>query len=101
MSVLFNGSATTEIYTLSLHDALPIWIARRAYVDLDPGYTQIWHESGGWDSGLEDHDLHFTVGTNIGTPRCDLPTGGLRWRDPESTRLKSRHAKLQSALFRL
>src|SRR5256886_12440524 len=30
----FNDTATTEIYTLSLHDALPIWIApaiRRAH----------------------------------------------------------------------
>src|SRR5438874_3422444 len=26
----FNGTATTEIYTLSLHDALPIWKAGRA-----------------------------------------------------------------------
>src|SRR5436189_2173482 len=24
----FNDTATTEIYTLSLHDALPIWIGR-------------------------------------------------------------------------
>ena len=24
--VFFNDTATTEIYTLSLHDALPIWI---------------------------------------------------------------------------
>src|SRR5476649_3104087 len=26
----FNDTATTEIYTLSLHDALPIWACRRA-----------------------------------------------------------------------
>src|SRR3712207_9119710 len=26
----FNDTATTEIYTLSLHDALPIWLARKA-----------------------------------------------------------------------
>src|ERR1044072_3877084 len=26
-SFFFNDSATTEIYTLSLHDALPIWVA--------------------------------------------------------------------------
>src|SRR2546430_3306824 len=26
----FNDTATTEIYTLSLHDALPIWAARKA-----------------------------------------------------------------------
>ena len=25
MSFFFNDTATTEIYTLSLHDALPIW----------------------------------------------------------------------------
>src|SRR3712207_7075059 len=25
MFFFFNGAATTEIYTLSLHDALPIW----------------------------------------------------------------------------
>src|SRR5438552_13482952 len=24
----FNDTATTEIYTLSLHDALPIWVCR-------------------------------------------------------------------------
>src|SRR5271170_8319560 len=26
----FNDTATTEIYTLSLHDALPIWAAKHA-----------------------------------------------------------------------
>src|SRR5256885_6414296 len=26
----FNDTATTEIYTLSLHDALPIWTAQKA-----------------------------------------------------------------------
>src|SRR5258705_8012442 len=32
----FNDTATTEIYTLSLHDALPIWPARRAAVLDEP-----------------------------------------------------------------
>src|SRR2546429_1438713 len=27
----FNDTATTEIYTLSLHDALPIWLATLAH----------------------------------------------------------------------
>src|SRR3712207_7450090 len=27
MIFFFNDTATTEIYTLSLHDALPIWVA--------------------------------------------------------------------------
>jgi hypothetical protein len=55
-------------------------LPRRVFVDLDPGFTQIWHASGGDAAGLEGHDLHFTVGTNIGTPTCDLPTGGIHWR---------------------
>src|ERR1043166_10335432 len=33
----FNDTATTEIYTLSLHDALPIYSARRVRNDL-PGH---------------------------------------------------------------
>lgn len=55
-------------------------LAHRVFVDLDPGYTQIWHASGGDAAGLEGHELHFTVGANVGTATCDLPTGGIRWR---------------------
>lgn len=55
-------------------------LPRRVFVDLDPGYTQIWHASGGDAAGLEGHELHFSVGTNVGTAECDLPTGGIRWR---------------------
>jgi hypothetical protein len=51
---------------------------RRAFIDLDPGYTQIWH-SQGHDVGLEGHDLHFTIGANIGTHHSSLPTCGVRW----------------------
>src|SRR3712207_9406269 len=32
--LFFNDTATTEIYTLSLHDALPIFAVRRAEVPL-------------------------------------------------------------------
>jgi hypothetical protein len=51
----------------------------RAFIDLDPGYTQIWHEDG-HEMGVAGHDLYFTVGVNVGTARCALPTGGLGWR---------------------
>jgi hypothetical protein len=54
-------------------------LRRRAFVDLDPGFTQIWHAEGR-ATGIEAHDLHFTVGLNVGTRRCSLPTGGIRWR---------------------
>ena len=52
----------------------------RAYVDLDPAFTQIWHAQGAGDPHLGLHDAHFTVGENIGAPDCPIPTGGLRWR---------------------
>src|SRR5260221_1939345 len=35
----FNDTATTEIYTLSLHDALPIFAARKGAVELGGIYT--------------------------------------------------------------
>ncbi|MGB2710079.1 MAG: hypothetical protein WBC33_01075 [Conexibacter sp.] len=52
----------------------------RVYVDLDPGFTQIWHASGDGAAGIEGHELCFTVGVNVGTHRCPLPTDGVRWR---------------------
>ena len=53
--------------------------ARRRAFDLDPGFTQIWHAQG-HDIGLVGHDLCASVGANVGTRRCQLPTGGIRWR---------------------
>jgi len=53
---------------------------RRAYLDLDPGFTQIWQASGTGALGLERHDTFFTVGANIGSDDCSIPTGGFPWR---------------------
>jgi hypothetical protein len=53
---------------------------RKVYVDLDPGFTQIWHASGADGLHLEGHDVFFTVGENIGTADCTIPTGGIPWR---------------------
>lgn len=53
---------------------------RRVFVDLDPGYTQLWHAAGLAEDRLRDHDVYFTVGESIGTPRCDVPCGGIEWR---------------------
>lgn len=52
-------------------------VHRKAYVDIDPGYTQIWHASH--VAPIEDHDLYFTIAENIGEPGCDLPTAGIEW----------------------
>jgi hypothetical protein len=54
-------------------------VRRRVFVDLDPGYTQIWRAQG-HDVGLEHHHLYFTVGQNVGTRRSSIPAVGIRWR---------------------
>jgi hypothetical protein len=52
---------------------------RRAYIDVDPGFTQIWAEEGA-AARLEGHDTYFTVGENIGTANCSIPTAGIEWQ---------------------
>jgi hypothetical protein len=50
----------------------------RAYVDLDPGFTQLWHEQG-QDVGLDGHTHFVTVGQALGRPDCPVPTCGMSW----------------------
>jgi hypothetical protein len=52
----------------------------KVYVDLDPGFTQIWYSSGTLGPRLDGHDFFFTVGQNVGTPECSIPTDGIAWR---------------------
>jgi hypothetical protein len=53
---------------------------RRTYIDIDPGYTQFWHAAGNTGARLEGHDFYFTIGQNIGSDICPIPTCGIRWR---------------------
>jgi hypothetical protein len=53
---------------------------RRVYVDFDPGFTQIWHAAGSAGPRLQGHDLYYTLGENIGSPSCPIPTAGIPWR---------------------
>jgi hypothetical protein len=52
--------------------------ARRAFLDIDPGWPQMWRELGLHD-GLADHDAHVTVGTNVGRADCPVPACGIEW----------------------
>jgi len=52
---------------------------RRMYLDLDPGFTQIWQQRYGVDMNLPGHDAYVTVGLNLGAPNCPLPTCGIDW----------------------
>src|SRR5436309_5406415 len=75
--VLFSSPATTEIYTLSLHDALPI-SNTVGDEDFQPLLAQRWE----WDGPLT---LVFHI-----DPRA---------RDRKSTRLNSSHVKISYADF--
>lgn len=70
------------LVNMSGHLSLPSLYDRfhkRAYIDLDPGFTQFWHVSGMDGARLAGHHHHFTVGLNLGTRSCQVPTAGIRW----------------------
>jgi hypothetical protein len=50
---------------------------RRVLIDMDPLFTQLGYFTASEE--LENYDLHFSYGTNIGQPGCTVPTCGLDW----------------------
>src|SRR5260221_14248400 len=66
----FNDTATTEIYTLSLHDALPIF------------FVQPW-----------------TIRSTDGVARLRRSSGRRKRKDRKSTRLNSSHTVISYAVF--
>src|SRR5438445_8204275 len=83
----FNDTATTEIYTLSLHDALPIFEIKGGDVAMavTPAGT----------AGAQPR-LHLAVLHFLGNVRYALGNGSL---DRKSTRLNSSHANISYAVF--
>src|SRR5256885_9794834 len=81
----FNDTATTEIYTLSLHDALPIFRARCRRAATLP---------------VRSEDRRFS---DLPDLRCVSRCyhGGRRWtlEDRKSTRLNSSHLVISYAVF--
>src|SRR5438309_4697731 len=69
----FNDTATTEIYTLSLHDALPIFDAARVEQPLDAAADQRRGQPGADDDRQRE--------------------------DRKSTRLNSSHSSISYAVF--
>lgn len=51
----------------------------RIYVDIDPGFTQSWHDAGIAGAKLDGHDRYATIGEGIGQSDCPIPTCGLEW----------------------
>src|SRR3712207_7772497 len=85
MYFFFNDTATTEIYTLSLHDALPICVPERAVEARTGGKNRQQRDrpADGLDAAAE-----FS-----GDRRGD------RREDRKSTRLNSSHANISYAVF--
>ena len=50
----------------------------RAFLDIDPGFGQIWKALGLHDL-FQDHDRFLTVGGRIGSADCEIPTCGMDW----------------------
>ena len=61
-----------------LGDAAPTSPGRSIFLDIDPGYPQMWRELGLADM-FEGHDRFVTIGENIGRPDCAIPDCGLEW----------------------
>jgi hypothetical protein len=51
---------------------------RRIFLDIDPGFGQMW-KALGWCDVFEGHDAFLTVGGNMGRPSCQVPDCGLTW----------------------
>src|SRR3712207_6895082 len=84
----FNDTATTEIYTLSLHDALPILFDGKVNkISLYAGQTAIIKDSAGMNQ------LKFIVSPQ--KANANLKKSG----DRKSTRLNSSHANISYAVF--
>src|SRR3712207_8015324 len=82
----FNDTATTEIYTLSLHDALPIFVEEHAKLR---AMSQLWEELGRERYGVRDaKHLRFRYGVQVNS-----------LGDRKSTRLNSSHANISYAVF--
>ena len=50
----------------------------RAFLDIDPGFGQMWVELG-LARLFDGHHRHVTVGGRVGEPDCQIPTCGLDW----------------------
>jgi len=51
---------------------------RRVFLDIDPGFGQMWRETSLHDLFAGNDDF-VTIGLNVGRADCAIPTCGLRW----------------------
>src|SRR3712207_8064265 len=94
----FKDTATTEIYTLSLHDALPIWRRRSTRATArrgrgsGPSRRARWRSAAWTTSGWPRARRTCTTWGSAFSPCSPV-------RDRKSTRLNSSHANISYAVF--
>src|SRR3712207_8393767 len=94
MYFVLDGATTTESYTLALHDALPIYMARGIATRVLAGghsVTLVSHEPG----KAEDLAAQLQGAAQGGASVRAASAGG----DRKSTRLNSSHANISYAVF--
>jgi hypothetical protein len=74
---------------LLLMRAVPFWTwrneyerpRRRAFIDVDPGFTQITLANGdqGWREGVAKAERRFSFGQRLGAPDCPIPLQDGPW----------------------
>ena len=95
----FNDTATTEIYTLSLHDALPICGASKASsAGSTPGVSFDKPAVEGDDTTAASWSA-YGVGTVVDPPAPFILARPTFPVDRKSTRLNSSHANISYAVF--
>src|SRR2546430_13272105 len=88
----FNDTATTEIYTLSLHDALPIFTALHPALHQSSFADKADFTQAGFEPGIF---------TSVVTkpPSSSLILCFFPGQDRKSTRLNSSHSQISYAVF--
>jgi hypothetical protein len=51
----------------------------RVYLDLDPGFNQLWFAAEGINVGFDGHTHFATIGLGLGAAGCVIPTCGRTW----------------------
>src|SRR3712207_9061425 len=92
LSFFFNDTATTEIYTLSLHDALPISTADEVVVAWPDEFLKTAPVDKRTVICVLTHDPKFDVPVLLAALKTEAG-------DRKSTRLNSSHANISYAVF--
>src|SRR3712207_7355969 len=93
----FNDTATTEIYTLSLHDALPIWNSPSTHLGEQAFPVRLQSSRSLTISSNVLSTLSRVLGTVGSVTGQPTAVGGDE--DRKSTRLNSSHANISYAVF--